>query len=53
MLNEYIKTIITLVITLLLVASCLLLLLTGYSAIASIIMILGSISIILIHGDNF
>ena len=53
MINEYIKAIITLVLILLLVASSLLLLLTGYSSFACLIMILGSISIILIHGDNF
>lgn len=53
MLNEYIKTLITLVLILLLATSSLLLLLTGYSISACLIMIFGSVSIILIHGDNF
>jgi len=47
------RAIITLILIIILVASSLLLLLTGYSSFACLIMILGSISIILIHGDNF
>jgi len=53
MLNEYIKALLTLILVLLLVASCLLLLLTGYSNFACLMMILGSISIIFINADNF
>lgn len=53
MINEYIKAIITLVLILLLVASSLLLILTGYSNFACLMLILGSISIIFINADNF